>query len=81
MWAVFLVAIIERGQLMDPNEKWFDMFRVLFELVSAFGGIGLSLGFPNVCYNPLAVFPRSVSTLFRVTTRSVDLSSHCRSWL
>ncbi|KIY48549.1 TrkH-domain-containing protein [Fistulina hepatica ATCC 64428] len=46
VWGVFLVAIIERGPLMDENEKWFDLFRVIFELVSAFGGIGLSLGTP-----------------------------------
>ena len=47
---MFAIAIIERGSLMDPDRKWFDMFRVLFELVSAFGGIGLSLGFPNVWF-------------------------------
>uniref|UniRef100_A0A8H7XPP1 Potassium transporter n=1 Tax=Psilocybe cubensis TaxID=181762 RepID=A0A8H7XPP1_PSICU len=47
VWAVFLVAIIERGNIMDESKKWFDLFRVLFELVSAFGGIGLSLGFPD----------------------------------
>lgn len=49
VWAVFLVAIIERANIMDESRKWFDLFRVLFELVSAFGGIGLSLGLPNVC--------------------------------
>ncbi|CAK5270995.1 unnamed protein product [Mycena citricolor] len=49
VWGVFLVAIIERDNLLDENKKWFDLFRILFELVSAFGGIGLSLGFPSVC--------------------------------
>ncbi|KAJ2931924.1 hypothetical protein H1R20_g5183, partial [Candolleomyces eurysporus] len=44
VWAVFLVCIIERGNLMDEEKKWFDVFRVIFELVSAFGGIGLTLG-------------------------------------
>lgn len=33
---------------MDEEKKWFDLFRVIFELVSAFGGIGLSLGLPTV---------------------------------
>ncbi|TFK37547.1 potassium transporter [Crucibulum laeve] len=47
VWGVFLVAIIERNNLLDEEKKWFDLFRVLFELVSAFGGIGLSLGFPS----------------------------------
>ncbi|KAJ8503159.1 hypothetical protein ONZ45_g11106 [Pleurotus djamor] len=46
VWSVFFIAIIERGSIMDENKKWFDMFRVLFELVSAFGGIGLTLGVP-----------------------------------
>ncbi|KAK1234440.1 hypothetical protein PQX77_002361 [Marasmius sp. AFHP31] len=48
VWGVFLVAIIERNNLMDEDKKWFDIFRVLFELVSAFGGIGLTLGLPYV---------------------------------
>ncbi|KAJ7586206.1 potassium transporter [Mycena floridula] len=46
VWGVFLVAIIERHDLLDESKKWFDLFHVLFELVSAFGGIGLSLGVP-----------------------------------
>jgi len=49
IWAIFIIAIIERKNLLDDSKKWFDLFRVLFELVSAFGGIGLSLGFPSVC--------------------------------
>jgi len=48
VWGVLLVSIIERANLLDESKKWFDLFRVLFELVSAFGGIGLSLGFPSV---------------------------------
>ncbi|KAF8576740.1 TrkH-domain-containing protein [Ramaria rubella] len=47
VWAVFIICIIERANLMDDTKKWFDVFRVLFELVSAFGGIGLSLGLPT----------------------------------
>ena len=45
---MFIIAIIERKNLLDESMKWFNLFRVLFELVSAFGGIGLSLGFPSV---------------------------------
>jgi hypothetical protein len=48
VWGVFLVAVIERHNLLDEDKKWFDMFRIVFELVSAFGGIGLSLGVPYV---------------------------------
>ena len=47
-WGILLVTIIERGNIMDENKKWFDLFRVIFELVSAFCGIGLSLGLPSV---------------------------------
>ncbi|KAF8637169.1 hypothetical protein AX17_003073 [Amanita inopinata Kibby_2008] len=52
VWGILLVAIIERGNLMDDSKKWFDLFRVVFELVSAFGGIGFSLGVPYVSSNP-----------------------------
>lgn len=48
VWGVFFIAIIERHNILDENQPWFDLFRVLFELVSAFGGIGLSLGIPTV---------------------------------
>ncbi|KAJ6542799.1 potassium transporter [Mycena capillaripes] len=47
VWGVFLVAVIERHNLLDEDKKWFDLFRIVFELVSAFGGIGLSLGLPS----------------------------------
>jgi Trk-type K+ transport system membrane component len=48
---VFIIAIVERGNIMNEDIKWFDLFRVLFELVSAFGGIGLSLGVPYDNYS------------------------------
>ncbi|KAJ4480978.1 potassium transporter [Lentinula aciculospora] len=51
VWGVFLIAIIERDNLLNDDLKWFDLFRVLFELVSAFGGIGLSLGIPTENYS------------------------------
>ncbi|KZV91059.1 TrkH-domain-containing protein [Exidia glandulosa HHB12029] len=45
---VWLVCIIERDKLMDDdNAPWFNLFRVVFELVSAYGGVGLSLGIPT----------------------------------
>ncbi|KAH8823862.1 potassium transporter [Flagelloscypha sp. PMI_526] len=51
VWGVFLVAVIERHNLMDEEKKWFDLFRVLFELVSAFAGIGLTMGVPDNNYS------------------------------
>ncbi|KAI9507993.1 cation transport protein-domain-containing protein [Russula earlei] len=51
MWwlglALFLICIIERDQLENiGNATWFNIFNIVFELVSAYGGVGLSLGVP-----------------------------------
>ncbi|ELU39184.1 potassium ion transporter (Trk1), putative [Rhizoctonia solani AG-1 IA] len=53
MWwlavALWLLCIIERAEIMNPNsEHWFDIFTIIFELVSAYGTVGLSLGLPTV---------------------------------
>ncbi|KAF8740254.1 TrkH protein, partial [Rhizoctonia solani] len=42
MWwlavALWLLCIIERAEIMNPNsEHWFDIFTIIFELVSAYG--------------------------------------------
>lgn len=51
LWFVFLgfflIAIIEGARLENTNEYAFSLFSVLFEIVSAYGTVGLSLGFPN----------------------------------
>ncbi|GLB41288.1 putative cation transport protein [Lyophyllum shimeji] len=52
MWwlaaAVFIVCIYERHHLDDPSfSSWFNIFTVIFEVVSAYGTVGLSLGTPN----------------------------------
>ncbi|KAH9927443.1 TrkH-domain-containing protein [Epithele typhae] len=48
VWAIFAICIIERTKIMDDvNAPWFNIFRIVFELVSAFGGIGLTLGIPT----------------------------------
>jgi len=48
MWwlglALVLVCIIERGPINDIAKPWMDIFPILFELVSAYGTVGLSLG-------------------------------------
>lgn len=41
----FLLAITEGSKLKDGR---FDMFSILFETISAYGTVGLSLGAPNV---------------------------------
>lgn len=51
LWYVFLgfflIAIIEGGRLENTNEYAFTLFSVLFEIVSAYGTVGLSLGYPG----------------------------------
>lgn len=51
LWYVFLgmfiIAIIEGGRLENTNEYAFTLFSVLFEIVSAYGTVGLSLGYPS----------------------------------
>ncbi|KAJ9092436.1 hypothetical protein QFC21_006818 [Naganishia friedmannii] len=43
--ALWLVCIIERGQINnEANSSWFSIFNIIFELVSAYGTVGLSLG-------------------------------------
>ncbi|KAH9831322.1 TrkH-domain-containing protein [Rhodofomes roseus] len=51
MWwlalSLFLLCIIERTPLMDTSKaSWFNIFALIFELVSAYGTVGLSLGVP-----------------------------------
>ncbi|KIK67556.1 hypothetical protein GYMLUDRAFT_257413 [Collybiopsis luxurians FD-317 M1] len=56
MWwlglALFLVCIIERAHLDDTNTAtWFNIFNIVFELTSAYGTVGLSVGLPNQNYS------------------------------
>ena len=55
MWwlgvALFLVCIIERHELNNANAYYFDIFAIVFELVSAYGTVGLSLGLPFANYS------------------------------
>ncbi|CAE6533332.1 unnamed protein product [Rhizoctonia solani] len=56
MWwlavALWLVCIIERSKIMNPeSENAFDIFTIIFELVSAYGTVGLSLGLPTANYS------------------------------
>ncbi|THV06206.1 hypothetical protein K435DRAFT_773402 [Dendrothele bispora CBS 962.96] len=56
MWwlglALFLVCIIERHNLDDESTAvWFNIFTIIFELVSAYGTVGLSLGLPIANYS------------------------------
>ncbi|TFY80691.1 hypothetical protein EWM64_g3316 [Hericium alpestre] len=61
MWwlclALLLVCIVERGNLINPdNQSWFTVFNILFEIVSAYGTVGMSLGVPYANYSLSGAF-------------------------
>ncbi|KAI0042575.1 hypothetical protein FA95DRAFT_1564224 [Auriscalpium vulgare] len=79
MWwlglALFLVCIIEKDQINDPdNLSWFTIFNIVFELVSAYGGVGLSLGVPYANYSFCGAF----STLSKLIVCAVMLRGRHR---
>ena len=51
LWYVFLglfiIAIAEGDRLQNTNQYAFTLYSVLFEIISAYGTVGLSLGYPN----------------------------------
>lgn len=44
---LFIIAVAEGRDLENTNEYAFTVFSCLFEIVSAYGTVGLSLGYPN----------------------------------
>jgi len=49
--ALWIICLIERHNINETdNDPWFDVFPIFFELVSAYGTVGLSLGIPNQNY-------------------------------
>ncbi|KAJ5198239.1 uncharacterized protein N7498_007356 [Penicillium cinerascens] len=52
LWYIFLgsfcICIAESGKIADTNDPAFSVFSILFEVVSAYANVGLSLGYPTV---------------------------------
>lgn len=48
--AVFLIMIVEGGQF-ERNPVVFSVFNVIFEVVSGYGCVGISVGVPNEAYS------------------------------
>ncbi|SCV03639.1 LANO_0G05358g1_1 [Lachancea nothofagi CBS 11611] len=44
---LFIICISEGGKIQNPAMPEFTVFPVLFEIVSAYGTVGLSLGYPS----------------------------------
>ncbi|PFH52155.1 hypothetical protein AMATHDRAFT_79883 [Amanita thiersii Skay4041] len=79
MWwlafALFLICIIERGNLTNPdNATWFTIFNILFEIVSAYGTVGLSMGVPTGNYS----FSGAFHTLSKLVICAVMLRGRHR---
>lgn len=74
LWYIFLgmfvIAIVEGSRLQNTNEYAFTLFSVLFEIVSAYGTVGLSLGYPNV--------NASFSSQFKVISKLVIIAMQIR---
>lgn len=74
LWFVFLgfflIAIIEGNRLENPNDYAFTLFSVLFEIVSAYGTVGLSLGYPGI--------NASFSAEFKVLSKLIMISMQIR---
>ncbi|QLQ78565.1 hypothetical protein HG537_0A08120 [Torulaspora globosa] len=45
---LFIICLCEAGKIKDTTKPAFNIFAILFEIVSAYGTVGLSLGYPNV---------------------------------
>ena len=74
LWYVFLglfiISIVEGDKIQDTNDWAFTIFSVLFEVVSAYGTVGLSLGYPNT--------DASFSSQFRVISKLVIIAMQLR---
>ncbi|KAK9899237.1 hypothetical protein P389DRAFT_209225 [Cystobasidium minutum MCA 4210] len=50
--ALWAICIVERTNIDDPaTDSYFNIFTIMFEVVSAYGTVGLSLGSPNANYS------------------------------
>ena len=74
LWYIFLglfiIAIAEGDRLANTNEYSFTLFSVLFEIVSAYGTVGLSLGYPDI--------DASFSAEFNVVSKLVIIAMQIR---
>ncbi|KAF8253091.1 hypothetical protein K440DRAFT_534569 [Wilcoxina mikolae CBS 423.85] len=74
LWYIFLglfvICIAEGGHIENTTEYAFTIFSVLFEVISAYGTVGLSLGYPN--FNP------SFSGKFNTVSKLVIIAMQVR---
>ncbi|KAA1472124.1 TrkH-domain-containing protein [Dentipellis sp. KUC8613] len=74
-FALFLMCIVERGNLDNPAfATWFNIFSIIFEMVSAYSTVGLSLGIPTENYS----FAGAMHTLSKLILMAVMLRGRHR---
>lgn len=71
--AVFLIMVIE-GSNFEDNPKVFSVFNVIFETVSAYGCVGISVGLPDQAYS----FSGALSTLSKLVLCAVMIRGRHR---
>lgn len=59
---LFIICICEGSKIKDNSKPEFNVFSILFEIVSAYGTVGLSLGFPDTNQS----FSRQFTTLSKL---------------
>ncbi|CAI4034299.1 hypothetical protein SMKI_10G0860 [Saccharomyces mikatae IFO 1815] len=59
---LFIICICEGDKIKDVQQPNFNVFAILFEIVSAYGTVGLSLGYPNTDQS----FSRQLTTLSKL---------------
>ena len=59
---LFIICICEGDKIKDVQEPNFNIFAILFEIVSAYGTVGLSLGYPDTNQS----FSRQFTTLSKL---------------
>jgi len=78
LWYIFLglfiIAIIEGSRLEKKDEYGFKLFTVLFEVVSAYGTVGLSLGYPGTN----ASFSAQFKTLSKLVVVAMEIRGRHR---
>lgn len=67
---LFIIAIAEGPQLANTSNSSFQLFNVLFEVVSAYGTVGMSFGYPG--------FNTSFSAQFNVVGKLVIIAMQIR---
>ncbi|KAE8394204.1 cation transport protein-domain-containing protein [Aspergillus alliaceus] len=76
LWYIFLgifcICIAESNRIMNPSQPGMTVFAIFFEVISAYGNVGLSLGYPNATTSlsgQLSVFSKVVNCLMMIRGR------------